>query len=476
VIAVSSLTAVKSGAPTPTPIERARTALQRLGAAFGALGDDYEYHRRELQIGARLLELDGRAAYRALRETLDRLSNVLGSVREPPVPEELRASIERNFLRLFVDYLEATRLALRGWVTDAVTKPNLATLSHLEERQRYARSAARGGGKAENEHFARWATKLALRHPELAQAVLRARQKLAESAERAHEIRMDLVGVDAGGLSLDERTRLLAFDASSATREMFEERLNAVETALARGARQFASTLFWELSSAPPRLDEEVWNRRLEAMRPAVSAAGREQTLVTMQLLLERGFDSPRDLEYRASSMLTSAHAPLAGDQLARARSILVRAFETRLAAEQRKLERAAEVLAASETLTDQNLSAARAVVQRPPIEPVQELSFLEAEPKAALAAALLRYQELGGAAQARVERMFGATEAQVSAEYAAILALPNAEQEPRLKGLHLAARAMESLCMWLGEEFAASARALTDAIDRRAFPKRRSV
>jgi hypothetical protein len=492
----------------PTAIERARATVQGLSKAYGALGAEHHRTRQELEIGASLLTVDGTATYGALRDVLDRLNHA--PTTRKPAPAELTTRVEEAFLRIYVDYLAATGEALRGWIAEAETSPNLATVSHLEEQERYARWAARGGGKSENVELGRRATRLAPRHPELAPTVTRARQRLSELTWRAHEVRMDLVGVEASGLSLDERARLLALDKPCAAREAFDERLDAVESALAQGAYQFASSLLWEVERALPSLshakiaadtkqepldeltfaaqrspgdaplslaETEALTRRLDALRPTVVAVGREQSLVLMQLLLDRGLASPRNVEKQASSLIADLQPALVGGQLARAQALQLRAFETRLNDARKTLEAAAAVLATSEVLDEQNNSAAKAAVRAPStIEPVEELSFLGPEAKAALDSALAAYEQFAPVAQTTVEGVFARTLEAVQAQYALIQALAVEEQLPRLKALHRAAGPMESLYIWLPAETTAAAEALTREIYERAFPERRSA
>ncbi len=496
--------------PPPTPVQKAAEELRRLTGAFEELGPTHAQLARELGTGARLLsgERSGHV-YGRLADALDRLGDAIWRMGEgdPATPPALQARVETVFLGVFGDYLASTGEAVRGYIDAAEKAPSLTTVATLEERGRYARSAARGSGKSENEQFARTAERIAGRHPGAYAPIAAARVDLAKLAVRAHEVRMDLVGVDSGKLSLDGRVTLLSIDPRQASKALLDKRLDAVESALAQGGGRFATALFGAVADVVPNLsmarlgaqirketlteatfaarrgadeaplslaETDAISQRLDALRPAIQAGAVGQRLDLLQRLLATGFDTPRQLEYEANGILAHAKTtPLGPEHLAVAQDLLHGVFRARVNGEQQKIDAALPQLTTATALTADNLDAARNVVQRPrTFERPSELTFLDAAAQAALDAALQRYDDTGAKAQAQVEALFDATHASVAQAYAAIGKRPEAEQKAALIELSRRAGPIDSLSMWMPEGLSGPAQALSDKIYKTAYPE----
>jgi len=490
----------------PTLQQKTAALLKPLSEAFGALGPSHAKLKQEIDIGINMLGLEHGSPYGRLQDTLDRLGNVVYRMDEnnPPTSDALRKGVESSFLGIFVDYLDATGDMLKQLVSAAQETPNLQNVSHLEERQRYAQSAARGGGKSENEQFGRLATKIASRHPEITPEVEAARLQLGELAQRAHQIRMDVIGVESGGLSIDERVALISIDAPVATHAILDARLDAVEKALASGAPSFASSLFYAVGDALPHLsimrmvadmkkeplDEATFakrrgadeapltmaetdaiNARMDDMRPMVNAGSIDARIAQMRLLLEKNLEAPRQLEYEASSL--AGNDKITPTQKKASQQLLLGAFTARVSGEQTKLDDAIALLSKGSILTDENLTVARAIVQRTREFAAPKELVLDPKAQGALDAALAHLVVTGEAGQAVLEKAFDATAEMMAKAYATIQKLPADQQLAELKTLHLKGNALESMLMWLPSEKTEGPQKLVDEIYAKAFPDR---
>ncbi len=497
---------LKSGPVGATSVDRAQTLLANLRASAAMLGGGpaVDRFKSDLQIAQRLISGSGASAYGKLSQVLDRLADALYRAGDGTLelPADLKADVQRGFMATYLDYLGELGGALEGWLAAAQATPNAQTFETLEERTRYAASAARGSGKAENEQFGRLADDLYAAVPGLAGPVKEARAKLQLHAEMVRQNRLDLIGVDNGGFPMVERAKLLSFDESQLDAAGLKQRLDAVEKAVKEGGGNFAGALLSEVNlklfslellippfGKPLADDAELAKRRaaaknpvaplslaeyqsakarIEALKPAVWAAAFAAQISEAQLLFRQNLEGTRNLGDTAARLSLAPNAT--PEQRLAAQKLLVDVTRRDLDARQKAVDEISASVSAGAVLTEDQEELLRAFTQLPAqFAPRGELATVAAEVKGDLDQRIQTYDTARAALGGLVEGRFDATRKAIEAERSAVEALPLDQQDAQWQALSQKLAPLDVLSMWMPEALSRPADALSDVIWSRA-------
>lgn len=493
---------LKTGPTGATSVERAQTLLGNLKASAAMLGGGpaVDRFKSDLQIAQRLISSSNASAYGKLSQVLDRLADALYRAGDGTLelPADLEADVQRGFMATYLDYLGEVGEALEGWLAAAQAAPNAQTFEVLEERTRYAASAARGSGKAENEQFGRLADGLYAEVPGLAEPVKQARAKLQLHAEMVRQNRLDLIGVDNGGFPMTERAKLLSFDESQLDAAGLKQRLDAVEKAVKEGGGNFAGSLLSEVNQAlfslellmppfgKPLADEadfakrrqgskspvaplslaeyQAAKARIEQLRPAVFAASFAAQLGEAQLLFRQNLEGTRNLGYTAARLSTAANAT--PEQKLAAQKLLVDVTRRELDARQKSVDEISASMSGGALLAEAQVDVLREYIQLPAtFETREELKAVPAEVKGDLDQRIQTYDGARAALGTLVEGRFDATRKAIEAERSAVEVLPVEQQDAQWKALSQKLAPLDVLSMWMPEALSRPADALSDVI-----------
>jgi hypothetical protein len=448
----------------------------------------------------------GQSAFGALADGLRSVATVIYRMDESGPTSSLaalRPQAEKALLAIFPDYLKALQEYVEVTLTNVRRAPHAQSFAALEAAAKHARSAAQGGGDASNEHLGELAFGALPRHPKEAKGVVPALRSLMKQVHTAEQVMADAMGQDHGNIPLKERVALLSFDPARVTRADLDSRLDAVEAAVQKGARDFAASLLGTVQSTLPAVttlslsnnqvrtvaldqaafaaqpqhgkaplslaEAQALTARAETLQPRVMEGHQLRRLEGLRRTLEKGLGVPQDIEGVAAAMFREASRPEESELRGVAQKLVFDAFMARVASQQAPLEGAVRELNAGTYLTMQNKDAARVVLSLPRTEPPAELATLDGAEKARLDAALAQLHSTVAAGRKQVSAMVTATHAMVSHQYAALQGTREPELTTRLVELSKKTDAMSYIFMLLPRAQIADAEKLTDEIYTRS-------